>query len=165
MNTGMCTIIVRPIKANLKRDTNWFFRMDPMVEVILGGEAKYKSPEDKNGGKHPHWNTIIGHIGIKVNEMDLTVYDKGLNDGEPVGHVNVNLEKLYRLQTVKEWYPLEFRGKQVGEIYLQMEYFPAGQSSPLVKSGTFEFKENSKVGESYLENSKSWTNSLIDSRL
>ena len=50
------TLIISPTKAELKRDTDFFTKMDPYVVVTLG-HAKKKTEVHNHGGKKPVWSS------------------------------------------------------------------------------------------------------------
>jgi len=45
---------IKPQSADLKRDTDWFDKMDPYV-VIQFGTQKWTSDICQEGGKRPKW--------------------------------------------------------------------------------------------------------------
>ncbi len=52
--SGPGTIIIKPLSAKLKRDTETLGKMDPFCVVTLGSQ-KQKTKPHNNAGKFPSW--------------------------------------------------------------------------------------------------------------
>ena len=48
-------LYIRVKQARLTRDTEFFGKMDPFVEIEIG-ELKQRTATHKNAGKHPAWD-------------------------------------------------------------------------------------------------------------
>ena len=50
-------LIIRPLEANLIRDTEFLTKMDPYVILKCEGMTK-RTKTHESGGKHPFWNEV-----------------------------------------------------------------------------------------------------------
>ena len=69
------TLRLHVIEAKLTRDTEWFSKMDPYVEIETR-DGKLKTKVMDEAGKHPRWDQVfdltVKYIG---DDMKVTVYD------------------------------------------------------------------------------------------
>ena len=67
------------IKINtglLTRNTEFFGKMDPFVQIEIGSQKK-RTTTHKNGGKNPNWRGEVLEFDItNEQEMKLTVFDE-----------------------------------------------------------------------------------------
>ena len=96
-------LVIRPVQAILTHDTEWFLKMDPYVEFIIGRQGKYMTKICKRGGKTPKWKDVITHLGKREPYFELTVYDKDYISDDLIGFTNVSLDKVYELGKESGW--------------------------------------------------------------
>ena len=68
---GNKKLIIRPICANLKRDTETFGKMDPYI-IARVSEQTYKTKVAEDQGKHPVWLDVLEHI-LKDEDTELEI--------------------------------------------------------------------------------------------
>ncbi|KAJ2465677.1 hypothetical protein GGI02_004622, partial [Coemansia sp. RSA 2322] len=105
-----------------------FGRQDSAVELHLG-TAKKRCRADKKGGAAPEWNdrlffTISGlgktQLYVRAVEIESSVTVKD------IGSCVVDLVKIFEEEEVDGWYPLKYKDKPAGDVYLEFTYTPKG---------------------------------------
>ncbi len=100
------SLTVRPLNAQLTRDTEMFGKMDPYVKITHGNTV-VKSQVNEDGGKTPKWNDSLQmpfynnqNIVIEVYDKEKVGTDKIIGDGilmadqviqQPNGHFQISL--------------------------------------------------------------------------
>ena len=109
---------IRPVRAELSRDTDTFGKMDTFVELLVEGHEYHTSICFK-GGKTPMWNDtlLLPLTGDGVGR--LVVWDKDNADNELVGEACVNLYQLAQ-QGHQQVLELMYNGKSAGRLFLQV---------------------------------------------
>ena len=110
---------MKPLKAELTRDTETFGKMDPVCEIVLG-EQKLRTATAEDMGKKPVWKDVLEFhrskeesIKVIINEVD-TIKDDLVGEGEwkiPVKPGKYN-------ETVR----IFFENKDVGFVQLEIDY-------------------------------------------
>ena len=72
------TIRIHPVCAKLKKDQDFFGKMDPYCEVTVGQQKK-KTSVAKDAGKTPVWNDeLVFDIGGHERIVTFHIYDKDM---------------------------------------------------------------------------------------
>lgn len=114
-------LYISPKKANLKRNTDFFSKMDPYVKITCGGLTK-KTKTHNYGGKKPVWDETLK---FKVNGQSfitISVFDEDLTSDDHVGSANYNLEQVFRKGSHFEWIELTHKNKRAGEIFIEFDF-------------------------------------------
>lgn len=124
MTTG--TIVIKPLTAQLTRDTDTFSRMDPYVKVILGTRS-VTTTVAKKAGKNPNWTdelTIRRSNNEDIIKIEVWDKDKHTKD-DLVGATSVSFStveaKKYKLN---EWVEVTYKGKSAGKVLLDIQFYP-----------------------------------------
>ena len=117
------TITFKPIEANLSREKETVFQMDPYCKFSLGWHSAQSSVA-RGQGEHPHWKDCV-QLQRKHNEHSakLVVKDSdsfGLDD--LIGEAQIDLDKVVTEGKVSQWYDVKKHGKVIGEVLLEIEY-------------------------------------------
>jgi Ca2+-dependent lipid-binding protein len=111
-------------KAENLKNTELFGKMDPYVQVKIGGETQ-TTRVHKKGGKTPTWEQqfLFNLTGVpaKENTLHIVVYNKETLSDDYVGRGDVVVEQLLAKGGQAAWYqlvdPSNFR-KMCGKLLL-----------------------------------------------
>ena len=100
------TLKLTVIEAKLTRDTDFWTKMDPWVQLkIRDWQAKTKTMQ--NAGKTPKWNETFD---IKVNyigdDVNLIIYDEDVVGNDLVAQTNFKISALCVNGGIEEWFPV-----------------------------------------------------------
>jgi len=94
------------VEAKLKRDTDFFSKMDPFC-VITCREEKYKTKVLQGAGKLPKWNETydieVKYIG---DDMTIEVRDEDVTSSDLIGSTVIKLSSLCANGGLDEWFKL-----------------------------------------------------------
>ena len=72
------TLKVQPVCAKLKKDQDFFGKMDPYCQVHIGSQAK-KTKVAKDGGKTPVWNDeLFFDLNGSETVVNFHIFDRDL---------------------------------------------------------------------------------------
>lgn len=96
------TLNINPIGAKLKRDTDFFSKMDPYLKVTVGGET-FKTKVHKNGGKNPIWqNSFSFNLMGRADMVHITCFDKDVfTNDDFIGETSIPIQQLHAKKKVK----------------------------------------------------------------
>ena len=115
------TLLIKPLSANLTRDTETFGKMDPLVEIHIGGRS-YKTACHNDGGKHPQWQDVFTHVLTGEQELTFTVMDiDSISKSDVIGEGRVNLGSTYQRYNTSDWYDISYKGKPAGKVLIGLE--------------------------------------------
>lgn len=99
--------------------------MDPYV-VIETRHQKLKTRTLDGAGKTPKWDQVFD-IDVKYigDDMKVTVYDEDITASDLVGQNTIKISSLTANGGIDDWFPIQYRGKQSGQIHLKGEWKPA----------------------------------------
>jgi len=101
-------LVLSVIEAVLTRDTEFWGKMDPYVEIILNNQVKYTEVK-RSAGKLPKWNQKFWlDVDNKYEKCKVAVYDKDPLKSDLIGETNINLTALISDEYEDEWFPLQF---------------------------------------------------------
>ena len=78
------------------------------------------------GGKHPHWNDAITipatqpKVTVEVMDKDRVTHD------DQIGSFTLDLREAQATGQVSKWYPLSYKDRSAGEIFLEVVYQGGG---------------------------------------
>eukprot|EP00347_Sterkiella_histriomuscorum_P015856 403355426 len=125
---------IKVVQANMYRDTDWLKqfclaqqvhrKMDPYVVMEFHGH-QFRTRILKNAGKHPIWNEEFTiHVSSMNDEIRLKVMDQDFGPDDVVGVANIKVSSLCFNNGVKDWFTLDYKRKQAGQILLESRFFP-----------------------------------------
>jgi len=118
------TFILRPIEANLARDTELFGKMDPYCMFQIAGQT-FKSTVSPHGGIHPQWqDTITMPIPLNLSQKmcHVEIRDKNILKDDSVGGFDMDLNEVQMQGKVRKWYSLYHKDKPAGDLLLEATY-------------------------------------------
>lgn len=121
------TLTIRPLKANLRHDKDFFGRMDPYCEFLLGGQ-KVKTHVCHEGGRHPHWSDTFTLQSNNEATLYVTLKDKDtFTHDDQIGSCQINLSNITSFPTGPQWYPVMGSKGSEGEVLIDISYNPGVQ--------------------------------------
>lgn len=125
MTTSEKIITIRPITAQLTRNTDMFKNMDPYVKFKLGNN-KAKSSVDKRAGKTPSWKDEILIKYMNEDTLKIEVWDKDtFKPDDLVGSTTLSLSTIEGQRNhIQDWIDLTYKGKDAGKILLDIQFSP-----------------------------------------
>ena len=116
------SFVFRPIEANLKHNTNWIEKMAPYC-VFYVENRRIAGQICKKGGKHPTWTDVItvpftnqAHVTAQVMDRDKFTKD------DAVGTFSIDLKEVEALGRVSKWYPIVYKNKAAGQIFIETSF-------------------------------------------
>ncbi|KAF8332771.1 uncharacterized protein EI90DRAFT_3288948 [Cantharellus anzutake] len=162
------TLIVVVLKGKNLPNKRHIGKQDPYCTLDIG-KQRLRTKIVKRGGQHPEWDDEIRFAILDDDEdapsgatgdqpppvpskspkanwnrdrtMRLSCYADDPREPELIGEVNIKLKDVLTKGETDEWYPLTYKGKYSGEIYLEMTFWsnarPPAKSRPS-REGIFE---------------------------
>ena len=120
---GMLRIHV--VEAKLTRNTELLGKMDPYL-VIETRTGKPRTRTLDGAGKTPAWNQIFDiEVQSGSDNIKFTVYDEDPCKSDLVGSASMPISRLCIDAGFDEWFPIEYKNKQSGQIHLKGTWKPA----------------------------------------
>merc|ERR1719350_1645431 len=118
------TLRLEIIEARLTRDTEVFGKMDPFC-IIETRMQKHRTRTLQGAGKTPRWaegfDIDVKYIG---DDMTIKVMDEDVTDNDTVGTSNVKLSAFCAGTGVDEWFPIQHKGRQAGQVHIKSTWKP-----------------------------------------
>jgi Ca2+-dependent lipid-binding protein len=111
-------IIIKPLRAELTRDTDTFGKMDPFIRLIYEGQ-EYNSSVCYKGGKTPVWNDTLVFPLTGSGAVRFIVLEKDGSDEDLVGDTNINLHQMATAGNAQA-IEISYKGKKAGVVYLHV---------------------------------------------
>ena len=106
----------------MTRDTEMVGKMDPYLELSIGGVTVHKTGTKDDAGKNPEWNEELTY---EVKDMSLEVHfkvsDEDWGSDDIVGEGTCTLADLCQDSTDSN-YPINFKGEDAGTIRLTSRF-------------------------------------------
>lgn len=120
-------LIIKPLTANLTRNTDFLSRMDPYVKFILGGQVKQTNVAYE-AGKTPGWNDQISFYYNNEDMLTIEVWDKDkLSKDDMVGSASLAMATIQKRGNMfNDWIQLTYKGKDAGRILLDIRFDQSG---------------------------------------
>ncbi|GAA5800704.1 hypothetical protein HPULCUR_006140 [Helicostylum pulchrum] len=100
-------------------------KQDPFVVFRLGETTK-KTKTDLRGGQHPTWDDQVTlPVPEKKTLVVVQVYDEDAKRQELISECELDITKVLEDGEADEWYPLQYKGRSAGEIYLELTFYNA----------------------------------------
>ncbi|KAF9124305.1 hypothetical protein BG015_005114 [Linnemannia schmuckeri] len=128
-------LIIVPIQGRDLPNRERFGKQDPFILFKLGNVSK-RSSTDVRGGQRPRWKD--DQINIKMYESDakdatslyVTCLDEDHQKNDFIGNCVINLAKVLDYGEHDDWFELTFKGREAGELQLQLTYFSFDPKHP-----------------------------------
>ena len=113
-------LTVKPICAKLTYSTETFGKMDPYCVVTLGTQ-KHKTRTCNNADKNPNWNDTLSFQLCGEQMIHVALYDKDtFTKDDFICEGNIPLMDVIMSGTSNQWFPLNRKGKNVGDIKVEL---------------------------------------------
>ncbi|KAI8384452.1 C2 domain-containing protein [Radiomyces spectabilis] len=100
-------------------------KQDPLCVFRLGDVAM-KTKTDVRGGQNPIWDDQVNlPVPVGATKLHMQLFDKNTNISNLIAEGYVDLSKVLREGEHDDFFPLTFRGKRAGEIYLELTFYSA----------------------------------------
>ena len=137
------TLQLEVVEARLTRDTQSIGKMDPYLMITMR-QQKFQTQPHSSGGKTPTWEETF-EINVKNVGDDITikVCNKNLTSDDTVsiyfisslipviiyacaqiGATSISASSLCLEAGVDDWFPIQFKGKQSGQVHLKSTWRP-----------------------------------------
>lgn len=114
-------LFLKPLNAELARDTDSFGKMDPFVKLLVDGKS-FNSSICFQGGKAPTWRDVFLFPFLKKKTALISIWELDGAEAELVGESNVNLSviaKGNKMQKIEIFH----KGKKAGELNIEVILF------------------------------------------
>ncbi|KAI9362170.1 C2 domain-containing protein [Pilaira anomala] len=100
-------------------------KQDPFVIFRLGETTK-KTKTDLRGGQHPTWDDQVNlPVPEKKTLVVVQVYDEDAKRQELISECELDISQVLVDGEADDWYPLHYKGRPAGEIYLELTFYSA----------------------------------------
>ncbi|KAI9485864.1 MAG: C2 domain-containing protein [Benjaminiella poitrasii] len=100
-------------------------KQDPFV-IFRIGEAIQRTKTDLRGGQHPTWDDqVVLPIPEKKKKVVVQIYDEDGKRQELISECELDISKVLVEGEEDNWYPLTYKGRSAGEIYLELTFYSA----------------------------------------
>ncbi|ORZ07880.1 hypothetical protein BCR42DRAFT_425657 [Absidia repens] len=100
-------------------------KQDPFCVFRLGEDAK-KTKTDYRGGQHPVWDD---QVNLMVPEgkvkMRVQLFDEDAKREDLISDADVDISTVLKDGEQDGWFPLTYKGRKAGEIYLELTFYAA----------------------------------------
>ena len=135
MNVTSGKLRLTVIEAKLKRDTDFWTKMDPYCKLKIR-EDTYKTKVLNNAGKLPKWNETF-EIPVKYigDDMLVEVWDEDVAADDVVGSGNVKLSSLCANGGIDEWFDIFYKGKKAGNVHFKSVFVAETRPQQVAQAG------------------------------
>ena len=103
----------------MARDTEMVGKMDPYLELTIGGQAVHKTATLDGAGKTPEWNE---EVDFEVRDLDMEVHfrvsDEDWGTDDIVGEGTIRLADLCKEGGTDQSWPINYKGEDAGTVRL-----------------------------------------------
>ncbi|KAL9555992.1 hypothetical protein PS6_002552 [Mucor atramentarius] len=118
-------LVIVAYKARHLPEREVIGKQDPFV-VFRIGEVIQKTKTDLRGGQHPTWDDQVTlPIPEKKTTVLVQVYDEDGKRQELISECDLDITKVLQEGEEDNWYPLSYKGRSAGEIYLELTFYSA----------------------------------------
>ncbi|CDS10087.1 hypothetical protein LRAMOSA02764 [Lichtheimia ramosa] len=118
-------LVVVALKARDLPNIEVVGKQDPFCVFRLGETAK-RTKTDYRGGQQPLWDDQVNlPVPEKKTKMYVQVFDEDSKREDLICEGEVDLTQVLREGEQDSWFPLKYRGKDSGKIYLEMTFYSA----------------------------------------
>ncbi|KAG0050466.1 hypothetical protein BGZ83_004778 [Gryganskiella cystojenkinii] len=137
--TPIGELVIVPIQGKDLPNRERFGKQDPFILFKLGNVAK-RSTTDIRGGQKPRWNDDQINIFMYDSEVKdakslyVTCLDEDPQKNDLIGDCVINLSKVLEEGEQDDWFELLYKGKEAGQLLLQLTYYSHDPKHPTHKS-------------------------------
>ncbi|KAG0364230.1 hypothetical protein BC939DRAFT_531523 [Gamsiella multidivaricata] len=136
--TPIGELVIVPIQGKDLPNRERFGKQDPFILFKLGNVSK-RSSTDIRGGQRPRWKD--DQINIFMYQSDakdatslyVTCLDEDPQKNDLIGDCVINLAKVLEQGEHDDWFELSFKGREAGELMLQLTYYSHDPKHPTNK--------------------------------
>ncbi|KAI9247831.1 C2 domain-containing protein [Sporodiniella umbellata] len=100
-------------------------KQDPFVFFRLGENTR-KTKTDFRGGQHPLWDDqVVLPVPPRYKSLIVQVFDEDSKREDLISEGEVDLTKVLEEGEIDDWFPLQYRGRPAGKIYLELTFYSA----------------------------------------
>ncbi|KAG0017521.1 hypothetical protein BGZ82_000727 [Podila clonocystis] len=133
--TPIGELVIIPIHGRDLPNRERFGKQDPFILFKLGNVSK-RSSTDVRGGQRPRWNDE--QINILMYQSDakdatslyVSCMDEDHQKNDLIGDCVINLAKVLERGEHDDWFELKYRGREAGELMLQLTYYSRDPQHP-----------------------------------
>ncbi|KAG0084842.1 hypothetical protein BGZ92_009528 [Podila epicladia] len=133
--TPIGELVIIPIQGRDLPNRERFGKQDPFILFKLGNVSK-RSSTDVRGGQRPRWNDE--QINILMYQSDakdatslyVSCMDEDHQKNDLIGDCVINLAKVLERGEHDDWFELKYRGREAGELMLQLTYYSRDPQHP-----------------------------------
>jgi hypothetical protein len=113
---------VRAVSARNLRDAQVFGRQDPFCKITVGHRT-FQTKVHDNGGRNPVWNDkfVFDVSDAQLQQLTIEIWDKNFVSNDYIGSCRLPVSIFNHGKIVDQWYPVNFRNQQRGEINLRVQ--------------------------------------------
>ncbi|KAF9580119.1 hypothetical protein BGW38_003364, partial [Lunasporangiospora selenospora] len=126
--TPIGELAIVPIQGRDVPNRERFGKQNPFILFKLGNVSK-RSSTDVRGGQRPRWKddqiTILMYESDAKDAKSLYVscLDEDKQKNDLIGDCVINLAKVLEQGEQDDWFELTYKGREAGELMLQITYF------------------------------------------
>ncbi|CAO3625723.1 unnamed protein product [Mucor fragilis] len=118
-------LVIVAYKARHLPEREVIGKQDPFV-VFRIGEVIQKTKTDLRGGQHPTWDDQVTlPVPEKKTVVLVQVYDEDGKRQELISECDLDITQVLQDGEEDNWYPLTYKGRSAGEIYLELTFYSA----------------------------------------
>ena len=119
-------LVVKPLSANLKKDTDLFGKMDPYCNITVGSNT-LKTKVAKDMGKTPSWQDVLNFRVAGEQSIYVAIYDHDtFGKDKFLGECTIQLNDIFIRRNMAQWYEIKANGQEAGQIMISFEFYPDG---------------------------------------
>jgi len=113
------TIIIKPLKANLIHENEFFGTLNPYCSISLGTQ-QVSSQVCRNSGKEPQWSDSLMIKRGYEPSCTLQIKDKEwFKSDDTVGTAEIDIQEVESQGRVNKWYKIYKNNEPAGEVLLE----------------------------------------------
>ncbi|KAF9973949.1 hypothetical protein BGZ73_002792 [Actinomortierella ambigua] len=138
--TPIGELVIVPIQGRDLPNRERFGKQDPFILFKLGNVSK-RCSTDIRGGQRPRWkddqiNILMYESEAKdAKSLYVTCLDEDPQKNDLIGDCVINLDKVLKDGEHDDWFQLSYKGREAGELQLQLTYYDFDPNHPLNKKG------------------------------
>jgi Ca2+-dependent lipid-binding protein len=123
MSVKSGVLVVKVKNAILTRDTEFWGKMSPFVEITIGSETR-KTGTQHQAGKHPNFGNEVFQFNLAPQaEMIVKVFDEEtIKKHDLVGEATYDLDEVSAGRKTSDTVLITFKGKSAGHVILDFEF-------------------------------------------
>ncbi|KAF9925757.1 hypothetical protein FBU30_004499 [Linnemannia zychae] len=144
-------LVIIPIQGRDLPNRERFGKQDPFILFKLGNVSK-RTSTDVRGGQRPRWKD--DQVNIFMYESDakdatslyVTCLDEDPKKNDLIGDCVINLVRVMEYGEQDDWFQLSYKGREAGELMLQLTYYSHDPTHPTHKSNRTHSAPTTGVG-------------------